>query len=189
MSVVECPWTAEREAADRKLKEILDNMATLNDLFGGNNGAPFYPLQQKGDAVVGVITEEPKTDVPVYDFNTKKPKYFVEVTPGTWKVLPEGQFDKDSQNHRPVHKIVVTLQTAEGKTFRIDSMIQTGKKFGMQLLDDHLWSLYSRGMISAEEMIDKSKNPADLTDKVHRIGRTVGRIEWDEEVDASGSKE
>jgi twitching motility protein PilT len=68
----------------------------------------------------------------------------------------------------------------ENKTFRIDSMIQTGKKFGMQLLDDHLWSLYTRGMISAEEMIDKSKNPADLTDKVHRLGRTVGRIEWDE---------
>jgi twitching motility protein PilT len=73
----------------------------------------------------------------------------------------------------------------EAKTFRIDSMIQTGKKFGMQLLDDHLWSLYSRGIISAEEMIDKGKNPADLTDKVHRIGRTVGRIEWDEDVDAS----
>jgi len=71
----------------------------------------------------------------------------------------------------------------EGKTFRIDSSIQTGKKFGMQLLDDHLWSLYSRGMISAEEMIDKSKNPADLTDKVHRLGRTVGRVEWDEEAE------
>jgi twitching motility protein PilT len=73
----------------------------------------------------------------------------------------------------------------ENKTFRIDSMIQTGKKFGMQLLDDHLWSLYSRGMISAEEMIDKGKNPSDLTDKVHRIGRTVGRIEWDEQVDTT----
>src|SRR5690349_17273976 len=95
-------------------------MATLNDLFGGNGGAPFYPLQQPGDKVVGVITEEPRTDVPVYDFNTKKPKYFVEVTPGVWKVLPEGQFDKDTQNHRPVHKIVVTIQTADGKTFRID---------------------------------------------------------------------
>jgi hypothetical protein len=44
-------------------------------------------------------------------------------------------------------------------------------------------------MISAEEMIDKGKNPADLTDKVHRIGRTVVRIEWDEDVDASGTKE
>jgi twitching motility protein PilT len=72
----------------------------------------------------------------------------------------------------------------EGKTFRIDSSIQTGKKFGMQLLDDHLWSLYTQGKISAEEMIDKSKNPADLTDKVHRLGRTVGRIEWDESEDA-----
>src|SRR3954469_24610728 len=73
----------------------------------------------------------------------------------------------------------------EGKTFRIDSMIQTGKKFGMQLLDDHLWSLYSRGMISAEEMIDVSKNPNDLTNRIHRLGRTVGRIEWDETFDTT----
>lgn len=69
----------------------------------------------------------------------------------------------------------------EAKTFRIDSAIQTGKKFGMQLLDDHLWSLYTRGMISAEEMIDVSKNPAELTSRIHRMGRTVGRMEWDEE--------
>lgn len=95
-------------------------MATLNDLFGGNGGPSFYSLQKPGDKVVGVIIEEPKTDVPVYDFNTKKPKFFVEVAPGTWKVLPEGQFDKDTQNHRPVHRIVVTLQTADGKTYRID---------------------------------------------------------------------
>ena len=69
----------------------------------------------------------------------------------------------------------------EAKTFRIDSAIQTGKKFGMQLLDDHLWSLYSKGMISAEEMIDVSKNPVELTSRIHRLGRTVGRMEWDEE--------
>jgi len=72
----------------------------------------------------------------------------------------------------------------ENKTFRIDSMIQTGKKFGMQLLDDHLWSLYSRNMINAEEMIDKGKNPGDLRDKVHKLGRVVGRAEWDEEEEA-----
>src|SRR6476469_2140502 len=47
----------------------------------------------------------------------------------------------------------------ENKSFRIDSEIQTGKKFGMQLLDDHLWALYQSGKISAEESIDKSKNP------------------------------
>lgn len=67
----------------------------------------------------------------------------------------------------------------EGKTFRIDSFIQIGKKFGMQLLDDHLWAHYKAGKISAEEMVDKSKSPADLTDKVHREGGTVGRTELD----------
>jgi twitching motility protein PilT len=69
----------------------------------------------------------------------------------------------------------------ENKTFRIDSAIQTGRKFGMQLLDDHLWQLYQKGMISADEMIDKSKDPADLSEKVHRSGGVVGRTEFDSE--------
>ncbi len=71
----------------------------------------------------------------------------------------------------------------DNKTFRIDSMIQTGKKFGMQLLDDHLWSLYMKGVIAADEMIDVSKNPQELTNKIHKLGRTVGRMEWDEEME------
>ena len=69
----------------------------------------------------------------------------------------------------------------ENKTFRIDSAIQTGKKFGMQLLDDHLWHLYSSGAISAEEMIDKSRNSQMLIEKVHRAGHTIGRTELDQE--------
>jgi twitching motility protein PilT len=69
----------------------------------------------------------------------------------------------------------------EAKTFRIDSAIQTGKKFGMQLLDDHLWLLFSRGMISAEEMIDKCRDPSGLTATVHKLGGSVGRAELDEE--------
>ena len=72
----------------------------------------------------------------------------------------------------------------ENKTFRIDSAIQTGKKFGMQLLDDHLWSLYTKGIIAADEMIDKSKDPGDLTEKVHRAGGMVGRVELDEPSEA-----
>jgi twitching motility protein PilT len=54
----------------------------------------------------------------------------------------------------------------EAKTFRIDSMIQTGKKFGMQLLDDHLLQLYKDGKISEEEAVDKSKNPADIAQRM-----------------------
>ena len=42
----------------------------------------------------------------------------------------------------------------ENKTFRIDSSIQTGKKYGMQLLDEHLLSLYQQKIISAEEAMD-----------------------------------
>jgi twitching motility protein PilT len=72
----------------------------------------------------------------------------------------------------------------ENKTFRIDSAIQTGKKFGMQLLDDHLWSLYSKGWISAEEMIDTCRNPGDLSEKIRRSGGMVGRMELEEKHEA-----
>lgn len=76
----------------------------------------------------------------------------------------------------------------ENKTFRIDSMIQTGKKFGMQLLDDHLWTLYSKGVIDAAEMVDKSKNPGDLIDKVRKLGRTIGRPELDDPEATEGNE-
>ena len=39
----------------------------------------------------------------------------------------------------------------ESKTFQIPSMIQTGKKYGMQLLDDAIMDLYNRGWISADD--------------------------------------
>jgi len=68
----------------------------------------------------------------------------------------------------------------DNKSFRIDSAIQTGKKFGMQLLDDHLWSQYEQGMISAEDMIDRAKNAESLIEKVHRAGGQVGRPELDD---------
>jgi twitching motility protein PilT len=61
----------------------------------------------------------------------------------------------------------------ENKSFRIDSEIQTGKRFGMQLLDDNLWSLFQAGKISAEECIDKSRNPGQVVDKMQRAGLDV----------------
>ena len=53
----------------------------------------------------------------------------------------------------------------ENKTYRIDSSIQTGKKLGMQLLDEHLWQLYDVGKITLEEMLEKSRQPGMLQDK------------------------
>jgi len=63
----------------------------------------------------------------------------------------------------------------EAKTYQIPSMIQTGKKYGMQLLDDAIMQLFNKGWISAEEAYmkanDKSKfrpflktPPSDFTE-------------------------
>jgi len=59
----------------------------------------------------------------------------------------------------------------ENKTFRIDSSIQTGKKFGMQLLDEHLFSLYSAGTINEADAIDRSRNAGQLQDKIDTYKR------------------
>jgi twitching motility protein PilT len=61
----------------------------------------------------------------------------------------------------------------ENKSFRIDSEIQTGKRYGMQLLDDNLWGLFQAGKIGAEEAIDKSRNPGAMVDKMQKAGLDV----------------
>lgn len=63
----------------------------------------------------------------------------------------------------------------EGKTYQIPSAMQTGKKYGMQTLDDAIMELLNKGWISGEDAyinaIDKSKfvsflkkPPSDFTD-------------------------
>src|SRR5262249_33727269 len=66
----------------------------------------------------------------------------------------------------------------DNKSFRIDSEIQTGKKFGMQLLDDNLWGHFLAGRIAGEEAIDKSKNPGGMVDRMKRAG--IGAATTDE---------
>ncbi|HIJ70997.1 MAG TPA: type IV pilus twitching motility protein PilT [Planctomycetes bacterium] len=56
----------------------------------------------------------------------------------------------------------------ENKTYRIESSIQTGKKLGMQLLDEHLWTLYDTGKITLEEMLDKARSPGDMLEKAEK---------------------
>ncbi|HOK06965.1 MAG TPA: type IV pilus twitching motility protein PilT [Syntrophales bacterium] len=48
----------------------------------------------------------------------------------------------------------------EGKTFQIPSMIQTGKKYGMQLLDDAINDLLMKGWISPDEAYAKANDKA-----------------------------
>ncbi len=61
----------------------------------------------------------------------------------------------------------------ENKVFRIDSDIQTGKRYGMQLLDDNLFMHFTAGRISAEEAIDKCKAPATMVDRLQKAGVDV----------------
>jgi twitching motility protein PilT len=44
----------------------------------------------------------------------------------------------------------------EAKSHQIPSMVQTGKKYGMQLLDDAIMDLFNRGKISADDAYMKA---------------------------------
>jgi twitching motility protein PilT len=46
----------------------------------------------------------------------------------------------------------------ESKTFQIPSMVQTGRKYGMQLLDDAIMELFNKGWISADEAYNKAND-------------------------------
>ena len=61
----------------------------------------------------------------------------------------------------------------ENKVYRIDSSIQTGKKYGMCLLDEHLWNLYKGGLITSEEAVDKCRKPGEMQDKIDAHARGV----------------
>ncbi len=63
----------------------------------------------------------------------------------------------------------------EAKTHQVPSMIQTGKQYGMQLLDDSIMQLYKKGWISPDSAYSKANNkslfrrylknpPADFTE-------------------------
>ncbi|MEW6076996.1 MAG: type IV pilus twitching motility protein PilT [Thermodesulfobacteriota bacterium] len=50
----------------------------------------------------------------------------------------------------------------ESKTHQLPSMMQTGKKYGMQLLDDAIMNLYQKGWIGAEEAYNKANDKAQF---------------------------
>ncbi len=65
----------------------------------------------------------------------------------------------------------VSALIRDNKTFRIQSDIQTGAKFGMVTLDSLLMEKYMAGMIAREEVINKSQDPITVMQKL---------AEWDE---------
>ncbi len=69
----------------------------------------------------------------------------------------------------------------ENKTYRISSDIQTGKKFGMRLMDDSLFDLWKQGLIDKEDAIRKSIKPAEVKARIESAEEGRGEEEEDDE--------
>jgi len=50
----------------------------------------------------------------------------------------------------------------EGKTYQIPAQLQTGARYGMQTLDMSLRTLYQKGLISKEEVLNRANDPESL---------------------------
>src|SRR5215510_6034324 len=57
----------------------------------------------------------------------------------------------------------------DNKTFRIQSDIQTGAKYGMVTLDSFLIDKYLQGMIAREEVITKAQDPVTIQAKLQEL--------------------
>jgi twitching motility protein PilT len=79
----------------------------------------------------------------------------------------------------------------DNKTFRINSDIQTGAKFGMVTLDGFLLDKYQAGIISREEVLTKSQDPTTILQKLQELDLGMGLNPEGEEDDeeATGGEE
>jgi twitching motility protein PilT len=62
----------------------------------------------------------------------------------------------------------IQAKIRENKVFTINSDIQTGRKYGMFLLDDHLFRLWKDGLVEKEEVLVKAANPSELAMKISK---------------------
>jgi len=61
----------------------------------------------------------------------------------------------------------------ENKTFRINSVIQTGAKKGMRLMDDSLFNLFAKGDCAKEEVLERAVYPDELAARIAKAERGV----------------
>jgi twitching motility protein PilT len=61
----------------------------------------------------------------------------------------------------------------ENKTFRINSAIQTGAKFGMNLMDDALFNVWRDGIVNVEDALSKAHRPDDLARRIVNARRGI----------------
>lgn len=61
----------------------------------------------------------------------------------------------------------------ENKTFRINSAIQTGAKFGMNLMDDSLFTHWVEERVSMEDVLGKAQDPDSLAKRIANARRAM----------------
>ena len=85
---------------------------------------------------------------------------------GLRAVLAQVLFKRIDKKERCVALEILIANSAvrnlirEAKTHQLPSMIQTGKKYGMQLLDDAIMELFNKGWIGADEAYMKANEKA-----------------------------
>lgn len=62
----------------------------------------------------------------------------------------------------------------ENKSYRITSAIQTGHKYGMNLLDEHLLALFRKGIVKYDDCIAKSQMPEEFESQARSYGLEDG---------------
>jgi twitching motility protein PilT len=81
--------------------------------------------------------------------------------------------------------LVVTSAIAnlirEAKTYRINSSIQTGRKHGMQLMDDALLDIWKKGLSEEKDILMKANNPEELRARINQQKAGLADEEEEEE--------
>src|SRR5690606_24855005 len=62
----------------------------------------------------------------------------------------------------------------ENKSYRITSAIQTGHKYGMNLMDEHLLDLYRKGIVKYEDCLAKAQMPDEFENNARSYGLEDG---------------
>jgi twitching motility protein PilT len=72
----------------------------------------------------------------------------------------------------------------ENKTFRINSAIQTGAKFGMNLMDDSLFTHWVEERVSMEDVLGKAQDPDSLAKRIANARRAMLEDQPEDELEA-----
>jgi twitching motility protein PilT len=107
-------------------------------------------------------------------------------------VLSQGLLPKKPEGLIAAYEMMVVTPAIqnlirENKVYRIDSSIQTGRKHGMFLLDEHMFKLWKEGLVDKEEILMRSSKPAELAAKIAAYEK--GLYEEEEFEDEEGEDE